>query len=121
MSLMHMVEMTSHEVVRMIAVGNSFMPAARAVPVGGFVTAAGVSRTAFRRIIGIHFQLVFVHVVAMHIVHVAIVKETLMPIVHEGGVAALISMLVCVFLVNLVVHTNGPPLGVMLGTLARAQ
>ena len=104
MSLMHMVEMTSHEVVRMIAVGNSFVPAARAVPVGGFVTAAGVSRTAFRRIIGIHFQLVFVHMIAMHIVHVAIVKETLMPIVHESRVAALIPMLMRVSLVNFVTH-----------------
>jgi len=53
MALMHMVEMTSHEVVRMVAVGNSLMAAARAVPVGGFVTAARVSSTAFRRIIGI--------------------------------------------------------------------
>jgi len=54
MALMHMVEMTSHEVVRMVAVGNSFMAAARAVPVGGFVTAARVSSTAFRRIIRPH-------------------------------------------------------------------
>jgi hypothetical protein len=59
MALMHMVEMTIHEVVRMIAVGNSFMPAARAVPVGGFVTSLGVSAPALRRIVGIHFQLVF--------------------------------------------------------------
>jgi hypothetical protein len=82
MALVRMVEMTSHEVVRMIAVGNSFMPAAGAVLVGGYVSAAGVSSTAFRRIVGIHFQLVFVHMIAMHIVHVAIVQETLMPIVH---------------------------------------
>ena len=104
MALMHMVEMTSHEVVRMIAVGNSFVPAARAVPVGGFVTAAGVSGTAFRRIVGSHFQLVLVHMIAVHIVHVAIVKETLMPIVHEGGMAALISMLMRVSLMNFMTH-----------------
>ena len=79
MAVMLMVQMTLHEVVRMVAVGNRFMAAARAVPVGGFVTAARVSSTAFRRIIGIHFQLVFVDMVAMHIVHVAIVKEALMP------------------------------------------
>lgn len=82
MPLMRIVEMTSYEVVRMIAVGNRFMPAVWAVPVSGFVTAAGASRIAFRRIGGIHFQLVFVHVVAMHKVHVPIVKETLMPFVH---------------------------------------
>ena len=88
----------------MIAVGNSFMPAARAVPVGGFVTAAGGSRTAFRRIVGIHFELVFVHMIAMHIVHVAIVKETLMSIVQESGVAALISMLMRVSLMSFMTH-----------------
>lgn len=82
MPLMLMVEMTGHEVVRMIAVGNSFMPAVWAVPVRGFVTAAGASSIAFRRIGGIHFQLMFVHMIAMHIVHMAVVKETLVPLVH---------------------------------------
>ena len=100
---MHMVEMTIHEVVRMIAVGNRFMPATRAVPVSAHM-AAGVSGSAFHRIVSIHFQLVFVHMIAMHIVHVAIVKETLMPIVHEGGVAALISMLMRVSLMNFMTH-----------------
>ena len=108
MAVMHMVEMTSDEVVGMVAVGNGFMPAAWAVLVGGFVTATGVSGTAFRRIVGSHFQLVLVHMIAMHIVHVAIVKETLMPIVHESRVAALISMLMRVSLVNFMTH-SGPP------------
>jgi hypothetical protein len=104
MALMRMVEMASHEVVRMIAVRNSFMPAARAVTVSGFVTAARVSSGAFRGIVGIHFQLVLVHMIAMHIVHVAIVKETLMPIVHESRVAALISVLMRVSLMSFMTH-----------------
>jgi len=104
MALMHMVEMTGHQVVCMIAVGHSFMPAARAVLVSGFVTVARVSLAAFRRIVGIHFQLVFVHMIAMHVVHVAIVKETLVPIVHEGGVAAALSMLMRVSLMNFMPH-----------------
>jgi hypothetical protein len=79
MALMVMVEMAADEVVRMIAVGNRFMPAARTVTVSGFVAAAGVSSSAFRGIPGIHFQLVFVDMIAMHIVHVAIVEETLVP------------------------------------------
>lgn len=104
MALMLMVEMTSHEVVRMIAVGNSFVPAVRAMTVSGFVICAGVSSSAFRRIGGIYFELVFVHMIAMHIVHVAIVKETLVPIVHDGRVAALISMLMRVSLMNFMTH-----------------
>src|SRR5229473_1482518 len=108
MSLMHMVQMASDEVVGMIAVRDSFMSAAALVT--DFVTTAGVSAAALRPILGIHVELVFIHMVAMHIVHVPIVEETLMPIVHDGGVAALFSMLVCVFLMNLMVHTIGPPL-----------
>jgi hypothetical protein len=104
MALMLMVEMTRHEVVRMIAVGDSFVAAARAVTVRRFVTAAGVSSSAFRGIPGIHFQLVFVDMIAMHIVHVAIVEETLMPIVQDGGVAALISMLMRVSFMNVMTH-----------------
>lgn len=121
MPLMLMVEMTSHEEVRMIAVGNRFMPAVRAVPVGGFVTAAGASSIAFRRIGGIDFQLVFVHMVAMHIVHVAVVKKTLMPIVHESRVAALSSMLVGVSLVNLMSHKLALLCSAMLNLSRRSQ
>jgi hypothetical protein len=107
---MHMVQMASDEVVGMIAVRDGFMSAAAAVLVTNFVTTAGVSVAALRPILGIHVELVFIHMVAVHKVHVPIVKETLMPIVHDGGMAALFSMLVCVFLMNLMVHTIGPPL-----------
>jgi hypothetical protein len=75
-SLMHMVQMASDEVVDVIAVGDSFMSAAAAVLVTNFVPAAGVSATAFRRILGIHVELVFIHMVAVHKVHVPIMKET---------------------------------------------
>jgi len=104
MAVMLMVQMTLHEVVRMVAVGHGFVAAAGAVTVSGYVTAAGVSTSAFRRILGIHFQLVLVDMIAMHIVHVAIVKETLMPIVQDGRVATLISMLMRVSLMNFMTH-----------------
>ena len=81
MSLMHVVQMPCDEVVGVIAVGDSFMSAAAAVLVTAIVTAAGVPAAAFRRILGIHVELVFIHMVAMHKVHVPVVKETLMPIV----------------------------------------
>ena len=51
MALMIMVEMTRHEVVRVIAVRNGLVPTAWAVMVSGFVTAAGLSSSAFRRIL----------------------------------------------------------------------
>ena len=81
MPLMYMVQMARDEVVGMITVGDSFMSAAAAMLVTAIMTAAGVSAAALRRILGIHVELVFIHMVAMHKVHVPIVKETLMPIV----------------------------------------
>jgi hypothetical protein len=110
MAFVCMVEMALHEVVRMIAMGNSLMAAAGAVPVIDFVISAGVSRSTFCRIGGIHFQLVFVHMIAVHVVHVAIMKKTLMPIVHDSGVAAVTSMLMRVSLVDFMTHIVGPPL-----------
>jgi hypothetical protein len=104
MALMLMVEVAGHQVVRVVAMRNSFVPAARAVMVSSLVPFAGVSRRAFRRILGIHFQPVFVDVIAMHIVHVSIVKKTLMPIVQESGVAAIGPMLMRVSLMNFVTH-----------------
>jgi hypothetical protein len=101
----------------MIAVGNSFVAAARAVPVSGFVTGAGVPAAAFRRILGIHFQLVFIHMIAMHIVHVAIVKETLVAVVQESRVAALISMLMRVSLMSFMTHV----LILLCGAMPRAS
>ncbi len=76
MSLVNMVQMASDEVVGMIAVWDSFMSAAAAVLVTNFVTTAGVSAAAFRGILGIDGELVFVHMVAVHKVHVPIVKKT---------------------------------------------
>ena len=99
-----MVEMPIHEVVRVIAVRNRFMPAAGPVPVRGFVTFARVSTPTFRRIRGIHLQFMLIHMIAMHIVHMAIVKETLMPLVDERGMAALIPVLMRVSLMNFMTH-----------------
>jgi hypothetical protein len=109
MAFVCMVEMAVYQVVGMIAVGNSFMAAAGAVTVIDFVISAGVSGSTFGGIGGIHFQLVFVHMIAVHVVHVAIMKKTLMPIVHDSGVAAVTSMLMRVSLVDFMTHIVGPP------------
>jgi len=86
----------------MIAVRNSFMSAAAAVLVTAIRDRAGVS-AAHARILGIHVELVFIHM-----------SPCTSACAHRegnidahcalGGVAALNSMLVCVFLMNLVVH-----------------
>ena len=104
MAPMLVVEMTGHEIVGVIAVRNRFMPAAWAVTVSGVVTAAGVSIRTFLGVFGIHRQLVFVDMIAMYIVHVAIVKEALVPIVRDGRMAAVGSMLMRVPLMSFMIH-----------------
>jgi hypothetical protein len=110
MAVVLVMKMPTYQVVRMIAVRNSFMAAAGAVTVIDFVISAGVSGSTFCRIGGTHFQLVFVHMIAVHVVHVAIVKKTLVPIMHDSGVAAVTSMLMRVSLVDFMTHIVGPPL-----------
>jgi hypothetical protein len=103
------VEVASHEVIRMVAVGNSFMPAGGTVLMSVVMAGAGGSGVALRRILGIHCELVFVDVIAMNVVHVSIVKETLVSIVHESGVTAFVPMLMRVSLMDFMSH-SGPPL-----------
>jgi hypothetical protein len=85
------------------------------------VSAAGVLGSAFCRIAGIHFQLVLVDMIAMHIVHVAVVQVTLVPIVQDGGVTTVISMLMRVPFMSFMIHELHPPLGAMPNSWTRSQ
>ena len=116
-TLVPVVEVASHEVIRMVAVGNSFMSAGGTVLVSVVMAGAGGSGVALRWILGIHCELVLVDVIAMNVVHVSIVKETLVSIVHESRVTAFVPMLMRVSLMNLMSH-SGPPLDCDAGPVA---
>lgn len=98
------VQAAIHQVVDMIAMGNGFVAAIGAMDViGRMATALAVG--ALVGIGGVDGEGVLVHVIAMHVVQVAIVKIVDVPVVLDGGVSAIRPMLMAVIGVMLVAAT----------------
>lgn len=85
---MRMVQVAIHQVVHMVTVGNCRMPAARAMNVAGFMSAAIV---VWRAAVGVHgadFQSMLVDMAFMRVVQVAIVQIIYVAVVQDGLMAA---------------------------------
>jgi hypothetical protein len=100
------VEMAGDEVVGVIAVGNGFVPAAGSVFVAGLVVLTGVTAGAVLGILRTHSDLVFINVVAVHIVHVPIVQKAFMPFMHDRGVATTFAVFMRMTLMDFVAHES---------------
>src|SRR5438105_4137677 len=96
--------MAAHKVVHMITVWDALMSAAGAMNVPGFVCAAIVPWRAVVGIFSSSGNLMVVHMIAMHVVQVPIVKIVGVALVLHGGVAAIGAMLVRV---TFVLRTGG--------------
>jgi hypothetical protein len=96
-----MVQVAINQVIDVIAVRNGRVAAIRAVLVGLFVALAAVLRRAFRRVCGTYGQHVFLNLVALGMVHAAIVQVIDVAFVNDAGVPAIRPMLVGVPLVLL--------------------
>jgi hypothetical protein len=94
------------EVVDVVAMGHSLVPAIGAMNVGRIVRGAGVSGGAGVRVLGGHVEVMFVVVVVVMVVHVAVMQIVGMVAVENGGVSASgpVNMDVVTFGVNLVGH-----------------
>ena len=91
--------MAVYEIVDVVAMRDGFMSASGAVLVAGLVGIAGVVRRAVRGVDRIDFEAVLVHMVRMRVMEVAVVKVIHVIFVTYGGVAAPVSVGVCVVLV----------------------
>lgn len=100
-AVMDMVQAAIDQIVDMVAVGYGFMAAVRAVNMIGCVAGA-LAMGALIGIDGADFDDVFVHVIAMHVVQVAVMEIVDVPVMLDGGVAAMRPMLVAVIGVMLV-------------------
>jgi len=89
------------QVVDMIAVGHGFVTPIGPVDVVGRMAAA-LAMGAVIRIGGIDLQHMLVHVIAMHVVQVAVVEVVDVASVLDGGVATIRTVLVAVIRVMLV-------------------
>jgi len=82
------VEMALHQVVGVIAVRHGFVAAAGAVLVCAVVAAAGVLGRACAWVLLTDGQDVFFHILAIHVVEVAVVQVIDVAVMLDGGVAA---------------------------------
>ena len=93
---MGMMQVPIHQVVDVIPVGYSLMTAVHAVSVGLIMTGTFVAWRAFLRIFQVYLDAVVVHLIAMGVVQVPIVKVVNVAIVLHSGMATGRAMLMAV-------------------------
>jgi hypothetical protein len=84
-----MMKMPLDQVVHVIPMGHSFMPASRSMHVALVVRAAAVLRCAPVRIRRRHFNPMFINVVTMHMVQMSIMQVINVAGVADGRVATI--------------------------------
>jgi hypothetical protein len=100
------VKVAFDNVVHVVAVGNRLVPAPGAVPVTRLVAAAVVIGRASARIPIAHGEPVIVDVSLVRMMQVAVVKVVRMTVVLDRRVSTVGPVLMCVRVVDLVLHTN---------------
>jgi hypothetical protein len=88
-AVVRVVQVAAHQVICVIAVRNSLVTAVRAVNMALLVSAAIVLRSALVRIGAARTDLVIINVIAMNIVHMAIMKVIGVAVVAHRGMSAL--------------------------------
>ncbi|HEY9868470.1 MAG TPA: hypothetical protein V6D08_04840 [Candidatus Obscuribacterales bacterium] len=90
------VQVTAYQIIYVIAVWNSIMPAARTVNMGSLMAAARVVRRAVAGVGGRFRQIVVVDVIIVHVMQMTIMQVVSVTIVLDSGVSARSTMLVLV-------------------------
>ena len=87
-----MVQMAIDEVINMVAMRHGFVAAVGAVSMRRLMGGAGVSRRAFLGIRRGYLNLMVIHVVALSVMQVAMVKVIGVAVVFHSGVSAVWTM-----------------------------
>jgi hypothetical protein len=82
------VQVSTHEVIGVIAMWHGFVSTARTVRVSHSVAAAGMSRRALRGVVAPHANHVLVDVITMHMVKTAVVQVVDVISVSHGNMPA---------------------------------
>jgi hypothetical protein len=96
-ALVVVMQSTINEIVNVVAVRDGFVSARRSVDVAGGM--AFVRRSALLGVGSRHSDLVLIDVIAVHVMQMSIVDIVNMPVMLDGGVAAILAVLVLVILV----------------------
>jgi hypothetical protein len=102
MAVVRVVQMAIHKVIGVIAVGHRFMAAAGAMLVPSVVSGALMAVGALGRILRGNIQTMLIDVVSMHAMEVPVVQIINVVAVADGGVSAIVPVLVSVVLMDLV-------------------
>lgn len=100
MAVMDVMQAAIHQVVDVVTVGNGLVAAVRTMDMIGRVATA-LTVSAVIGIDGADLQHMLVHVIAMHMVQMAIVEIVDMAVMLDGGVAAIRTVLMAVIRVML--------------------
>ena len=95
-SAVRVVQMTIHQVINMVAMRHGFMTAVGTVSVGFRMAGAAVVGRAFLGIRRSYFNLMIVHMIAVSVMQVAIVKVIRVAVVFYDDVSAVWAMHVVV-------------------------
>jgi hypothetical protein len=87
MIAVRVVQVTTDQVVHVVAVRHSLVPTAWTMHMLLVVTVAGVLRGTAGRVLGRHLENVFVDMVSVNVVQVSIVEKIGVPVMVDGGVA----------------------------------
>ncbi len=101
------VQVVADEVIDMVAVGDGFVAATGAMNVRLVVAIAAVLGCASVGIAIALFDAMFVHMIAMHVVHVPVVQIVGVAVMLDGGVTAAGAVLVVVLLVRVARTIHG--------------
>lgn len=96
MITMRMMQVAVDEIINVLSVGNGFMAAARSMDMGGIMPRAAVFRRTGSRIGGAYLDDMFVHMIAMRVMQVPVVKVVDMIAVADSRMTAARLMLVVV-------------------------
>jgi hypothetical protein len=94
-SAMREVQVVPHQIVDMVTMENTFMTAIRTVDMSGFVSATVMLWGTTRLICAARRDLVHINMVAVDVIQVPLMQIISMPVMLDGGVAAIRSVGVC--------------------------
>jgi len=95
-SAVRMVQMAIHQIINVVAMRNGFVAAIGTVSVGLLKGCTAVDRRTFVRIRSCHLNVMVVHMIAVNVMQMAIMKIISVAVVFHCGVPAVCAMHVAV-------------------------
>ena len=107
MIAMRMVQAAIDQIIDVIAMGHRLMAAIRPMHMAGIMALAGLAVVAAVRVLGADLDDMLIDMIAMRVMEVPIVKIIHMVAMADGGMAAILTVLMRVIVVDAAVVAHG--------------